>query len=302
MQQLLSYYAEVMPLIMSVVALVVVVLEWIALTLLQKVRSHKEGWVNIFSAALTYFPIFFLNMLFTISLMFWMYQYRLFNLGFDWYVWILAYIGYDFMSYIVHWLSHKVRFLWCIHSVHHSPKEMKTSVAFRGSFAEFLLAPHLIIWLPLLGFHPLLIIIVEGVGQLYGVPLHFSEHIWAGSKWHWLRKFFITPSIHRLHHAKNAIYIDTNYGLTLNLWDRLFCTYQHQVAAEKPVYGITKEINSENLLISQTDEFIALWRDIKNAPGWWNKAKYCFMPPGWNHVDGGETAKQLRKSQSLDSP
>lgn len=292
---MLKEYSEMVPLFMIIGSLSMVTLEWIALTYLHKVERHKEGFVNVGSAMVNFLPLFALNFLLITSLMFGVYQFRLFDLGLEWYVWILAYIGYDFMSYAVHWMSHKVRFFWCIHSVHHSAQEMKASVAFRGSWAEFLLSPHIILWLPLLGFHPLMIIIVEGFALLYGVPLHISEHFAPKTRHTWIRKFIITPSAHRLHHAREGLYLDTNYGLTFALWDNLFGTYQHQESHTPPSYGLRKEIDSENLLISQTDEFAALWRDVKSAPRWIDKVKYLYKPPGWNHLDGGKTAKQIRR-------
>jgi len=295
MRELLEYYSEMIPVFMSIVAFSIVILEWIALTILNRIESHKEGKVSVLSAILTYIPIFITNKFITISLMFWVYQYKLFDLGFKWYVWVLAYIGYDFMSFTIHLLSHKVRFFWCIHSVHHSSKAIKTSVAFRGSFAEFILAPHLILWLPLLGFHPFLIIIVEGFGQLYGVPLHLSEHFSSRFKKSGINKFFITPSAHRIHHAKNDVYIDTNYGLTFSIWDTIFKTGQEEIKQEKPVYGLMKELNSENLLVTQTDEFTSLWKDVKSTSSITNKIKYFVKPPGWNHVDGGVLAKEIRE-------
>lgn len=292
----LLFYSEMIPAIMTLVALIIVIAEWIVLTRLKRIERHKEGIVNVASAALTYLPIFLVNKLFTVSLMFLIYEYRIIDFGFDWYVWVLAYVGYDFMSYVVHVLSHKVRFFWCIHSVHHSPKEMKTSVAFRGSFAEFLLAPHLILWLPLIGFHPLMVIIVEGVGQLYGVPLHFSDRLFGNWRTKKISNFLITPGIHHLHHARNDLYLDTNYGLTFSIWDRLFRTFQREDKSVKPEFGLTKELNSENLVISQTDEFVCLWKDVKSAPGFMNKLRYLVMPPGWDHRNRfAHTAHSVRK-------
>lgn len=294
MNDLLTYYSETVPLFMTVASLVIVAMEWISLTFLRKIENHKEGWVNVLSAALTFLPIFLLNAIFTTALMFGLYQFRLFDLGLEWYVWILAYIAYDFMAYAIHYLSHKVRILWCIHSVHHSAKEMKASVAFRGSFADFLITPQTSLWLPLLGFHPLMILIVEGFAMIYGVPLHLNENSLPKGKWTGLRKLFITPAAHRLHHANNDIYLDTNYGLTFSIWDKIFKTEQAHTH-EKPVYGLTKEINSANIVIAQTDEWVCLWRDLKSAPRLIDKVKYLIMPPGWNHVDGGETARVVRE-------
>lgn len=285
--------SELMPLIMTIVSVLIVMIEWWYLSKMKLIHRHKEGVTNLYSAILTYLPIFMVNTGLTIALMFVIYEYRFLTLSFEWYTWILAYIAYDFMSYLIHFFSHKVRFLWCIHSVHHSPKEMKASVSFRGSFAEFLLAPHLILWLPLMGFHPFQILIIEAVGQLYGVPLHLNEKLFKRRSW--LNYFLVTPSFHRLHHAKNDLYLDTNYALTFTLWDRIFRTFQREEETEAPKLGLTKELESDNLWISQTDEFQSLWRDIKSAPGILNKWKYLIKPPGWNHEDGGMTASMIRR-------
>ncbi|MEM7040937.1 MAG: sterol desaturase family protein, partial [Bacteroidota bacterium] len=259
MENLLSSLSESVPAAMTVAALIMVIVEWLALFITEKMEGHKEGWVNIACGAVSFLPVFLLNFLLTTTLMFGLYSVRLFDLGFEWWVWLLAYIGYDFMSFFTHWASHKVRILWAIHSVHHAPTEMKASVSFRGSFADFLVTPHISLWLPLLGFHPFMIIIVEGVAMLYGVPLHFSEKYMPKSEPSWLRKIFMTPSIHRLHHAKNPHYLDTNYSLTFSIWDHIFQTYQNHVDAEEPEYGVLREHDSANFASSQTHEFKALW-------------------------------------------
>ena len=84
--------------------------------------------------------------------------------------------------------------------------------------------------------------------------------------------------------------------MTFSIWDHLFKTYQKELHLEKPVYGITREMDSENLLETQTDEFTALWRDVKNASGWINKLKYLIMPPGWHPLHGEGTAKYVREA------
>ena len=67
---MLEYYSEMVPMTMTIVAIVIVVLEWIVLTITEKIESHKEGFTNILSAALTYLPIFTVNTFLTIFLMF----------------------------------------------------------------------------------------------------------------------------------------------------------------------------------------------------------------------------------------
>lgn len=139
-----------------------------------------------------------------------------------------------------------------------------------------------------------MIVIVEGVGMIWGVLLHLNESVIPRDRWPWLEPFIITPSAHRIHHARNDIYVDTNYGLTFSIWDHLFSTDQRRVRDQMPEYGLQKQLDSANLIVSQTDEFACLWRDIRSAPRLLDKLAYLVMPPGWNHRDGGRTAKQIR--------
>lgn len=291
--------ASYTPTIITVLAVFTILAEWVYLTLTKGVDSHKEGIVSFISAGLSFFPIFVLTRLVLIGFMFWLYQFRIFDPGLKWYVWILAWVFYDFMWWLVHWLGHNVRLLWCLHSVHHTPKEMKLSVAFRGSFMDFAYVGHTIIWAPLLGFHPFMILIVEALGRLYGILVHVSEK-WAPNKRrNVLEQVFISPSLHRVHHSVNPLYLDQNYGEVLTVWDKLFKTYQPEVPEEKPVFGTVKEIDSENLWDTQTSEFRALWKDIRSTPSILNKLRYLVKPPGWNHRDGGLMALDIRK-KALD--
>ena len=55
-----------------------------------------------------------------------------------------------------------------------------------------------------------------------------------------------------------------------------------------------EKLNSENLWHVQFLLWKELWLDIKKAPTLLDKVKYLFMPPGWNHIDGGKKAKEYR--------
>lgn len=278
----LASLADWTPLAMTVCSLLVVAIEWAALSASGRIRRHREGAVNVASAALTFLPLFFLNKAALVALMFWLYEHRVVDLGRGWAAWVLAYIAYDLTSYLLHRLSHRVRLLWCIHSVHHSAREMKASVSFRGSFSEFLIAPHLTIWLPLLGLHPMMVIVVEGVAMLYGVLLHLNERWTPRGECGWLRRGLITPLTHRLHHANNPVYLDTNYGLTFSVWDHLFGTFQRPVPGEAPAYGLTHDLDSDSLWVSQTDAYRRLWRDMRGAASPQEALLLAVMPPGWS--------------------
>lgn len=276
-----------------IIFIVLVIIEWSMLIITKKIQSNKNGFVNILSYLVESIPYLFLNVMF-FGVMLWLYQYRIFTLDNDWYIWIICYLLYDFLFYAIHYLGHRVRFFWCIHGVHHTAEEMTLTVAIRGSFFGFLLSPHNIIWFPILGFDPFMVLIVDSIAKLYGLYEHVNENL-LPSKNKWIEKILITPSIHRVHHGKNHVYLDRNYGETFSIWDQIFGTFQTELQEEKPDYGIMDDkVDGKNLWQIQTVLWKELWRDIKTAPKLSDKVKYIIMPPGWNHIDGGKDAKEFR--------
>ena len=49
----------------------------------------------------------------------------------------------------------------------------------------------------------------------------------------------MTPAAHRVHHGSNPEYIDKNFGAVFIVWDRLFGTFEREVA--EVVYGIGEQ-------------------------------------------------------------
>lgn len=277
----LQALADTVPAFAIIASIGIVGIEWIALTLTHRITHPRESWLNVACGVASFLPIIALSLAFTLGAMFWLYDLRFVTLGFAWWVWLLAFVAYDFASFVVHLFSHRVRLLWCLHAVHHSAEEMKASVAFRGSFGDVFVLPHAILWLPLLGFHPLMIVIVEGIGLLYAVGLHLSDAYMPASEPRWLRRVLILPSTHRLHHCRNPEYVDTNFGFTFALWDQIFGTCQTHVAGVDPVYGVDDDIDPSRFGDVQTHAFRALWRDVKRTARLRDKLGYVFRRPGW---------------------
>ena len=104
----------------------------------------------------------------------------------------------------------------------------------------------------------------------------------------------VTPSNHRVHHARNDDYVDKNYGGVFIIWDRFFGTYQDELAGEMPVFGLRKPLNSWNPLWANIHVYWNLLVDIKNTPSAVNKIKFAFKKPGWNpskHKNTGHGAQ-----------
>ncbi|WP_299106286.1 sterol desaturase family protein [uncultured Tenacibaculum sp.] len=278
---------------MSVIVLALMLIEWGILIVTNYVEHKKEGVVSIVSYLVQSIPYFLLSKVMIVGTMFLLYENRLFDLGYQWYIWILAYLLYDFTVFFIHYLGHKVRVLWCIHGVHHTAEDMNLTVVARGSIFDVFFTPFNFIWLPVLGFHPFMIFVIEPIARLYATLTHVNEKVIG--KQRWLDKILITPSVHRVHHAKNHIYLDRNYGETFSVWDRIFKTFQKEIDDEKISYGIMHDtLNSESFSDVQFLMWKELWNDVKNAPTFSDKVKYLLKPPGWNHIDGGKMAKEYR--------
>jgi hypothetical protein len=88
--------------------------------------------------------------------------------------------------------------------------------------------------------------------------------------------------------------MDTNFCNLLNIWDRVFGTYQEENKDIEIEYGITREMNTGNFFDVYFGEIVALAKDVYRAPGIKNKVSYLFKPPGWSHTGEHKTAKMVR--------
>ena len=167
----------------------------------------------------------------TLGLHFYVFQFKLFDLSQSmplWANWILTFILIDFIFYIYHRMSHRVRFLWAIHMSHHSSEEMNFAVSFRQAWFGPISKIPFFIMLPLIGLDPTIIAIAGVMSTLWGIIGH-TQIIDKLGPLEWV---FNTPSHHRVHHGSNAQYIDKNYGNLLIIWDRVFRTFEPEKEPE----------------------------------------------------------------------
>ena len=88
--------------------------------------------------------------------------------------------------------------------------------------------------------------------------------------------------------------MDTNFCNLLNIWDRIFGTYQPESDKIPVQYGITREMKKNSFLDAYFGEIVLLVKDVAKAPGLKNKFLYIFMPPGWSHTGAHKTARKTR--------
>lgn len=220
------------------------------------------------------------------------YEYRLFDIGWQWWAWVLVFFLDDFTFYWYHRSAHEVRILWAAHVNHHSSEHMNLATALRQSWGELFFKYFFWAWLPLIGFHPLMVFTMISISLIYQFWVH-TTLINRFPKF--FEMIFNTPSHHRVHHATNIRYLDKNHAGILIIWDRLFGTFEEERADEKPIYGITTNIHTYNPFKIASHEYIAVIKDVKRAPTFKDKLAYIFMPPGWSHDGEDQRAKTLQK-------
>ncbi|MEL6250412.1 MAG: sterol desaturase family protein [Bacteroidota bacterium] len=225
----------------------------------------------------------------------WGYKYALFESDLSWYWWIYGLLVYEFFYWVQHWLAHKVRFFWCLHSPHHAPESMNMFVGFNHNFLETIFyMPFFFGFFPaLLGVNPIIIVVVGAIDAIWGNLLHINEEVMPW-KYGFLEKVLQTPSYHRVHHAQNLRYMDTNYNSITLFWDWALGTLQPLQADEKVQYGITRKVNTGSFWDVQFGEYALLFKDVWKAPGIKNKLFYFVMPPGWSHEGDHKTVKVLK--------
>lgn len=196
-------------------------------------------------------------------------------------VWLLAFVFYDFCYYWNHRIGHERNVFWASHVVHHQSEEYNLSTALRQTSTGFLLSWIFYLPMAIAGVPPLVFLTVAALNLLYQFWVH-TRHI---PKLGWFEWIFVSPSNHRVHHAQNPVYMDRNYGGVFIIWDRLFGTFQEELDEEPVIFGVTTPLASWNPLWANLQFYVQLWRDAVRAASWWDKLRIWFMPTGWRPAD-----------------
>lgn len=138
---------------------------------------------------------------------------------------LAAVVLLDLVRYIQHYLHHSWSWLWRFHKVHHSDADFDLTTGFRfhpletlwthGSYlaAVTLLAP------------PVEAVILVEIASLFQSVFAHANAAMNPRMDALLRRFWVTPEMHRVHHSVLPQEQMSNYGNILPWWDYLFQTY-----------------------------------------------------------------------------
>lgn len=144
---------------------------------------------------------------------------------------ILGWVILDFSMYWQHRFSHLWNWFWKLHRVHHSDIEIDTTSGGRFHTFESFLS---------FGFKLILVILFEIPVEsilFFAILLNFcalfnhSNFKVPTSLEKPLRYLIITPDLHRIHHSVIGEEMNTNFGFSISLWDRLFGTFRSEASS-----------------------------------------------------------------------
>jgi sterol desaturase/sphingolipid hydroxylase (fatty acid hydroxylase superfamily) len=223
-----------------------------------------------------------------------LYEYRLIEIPMVWWGLIALLLADDFSYYWFHRMSHKMRYFWASHVVHHSSQHYNLSTALRQSWTGEISGSFLFYaWMPLVGFDPLWILTAQSINLIYQYWIH-TEVIRKMPRW--FEFLFNTPSHHRVHHGSDLQYLDMNYAGMLIIWDRMFGTFIDETKA--PTYGLITNISTYNPARIAFSEWENLGRDVYKTSGILNKMRCIFAPPGWSPDGSTLTTEELREKDN----
>jgi alkylglycerol monooxygenase len=211
-----------------------------------------------------------------------------------WATWFVAFVLYDLCYYWLHRISHERQLLWAAHVAHHQSEEYNLSTALRQTSTGFLFGWIFYIPLFLLGIPPEVIVSVGAVNLIYQFWVH-TRHV---PELGWLEYVFITPSNHRVHHAQNDCYVDKNYGGVFIVWDRLFGTYQPELADTPCIYGIRGPLQSWSPWRALTHIYVDMLHDIRQAASWGERCQVLIARTGWQPGSIPEAARRQKNDLS----
>jgi sterol desaturase/sphingolipid hydroxylase (fatty acid hydroxylase superfamily) len=168
---------------------------------------------------------------------------------------VVSLLVVTFIGYWAHRLLHRISYLWHIHKIHHSPRNLNWTSIYHMHFLEKLLVGpgHLITALAL-GTE-----LVAPLGIIL-MTLDVLGHANIGVDMGRLSYFISTPQAHRIHHSMDPKHHDSNFGTSIMLWDHLFGTFYYSPDDPPSAYGVDDTV-PETFIKQQIMPLVWIARD-----------------------------------------
>ena len=162
----------------------------------------------------------------------------------------------DVFIYFQHVFSHKWKWLWRLHSIHHSDISLDVTTALRFHVLEIILSILFkIVLIFIFGFDAITVVTFEII--LVSSAMFNHANLKLPKKLdRCLSYIFVTPEFHQVHHSIIHKETDSNYWFFLSIWDKIFGTYTfHKFKVKKIGLSENRDnLNLKDLLLLDIDK------------------------------------------------
>ncbi len=184
---------------------------------------------------------------------------------------IIAILMLDlFAQYLIHYLLHRVPWMWRFHMIHHSDTHVDATTATRHHPGDYITREIFALVAIFLFGIPFAFYAVYRIMTVFFA--YFTHANWSlpTSVDKALSYIIVTPNMHKFHHHFERPWTDTNFGNIFSFWDRMFGTMVYD-DPKQVVYGldILPSEKDENILYQLSVPFR---KDVKTDPDkgfWW---------------------------------
>ena len=167
-------------------------------------------------------------------------------------IWVelgIALLVLDFIAqYAVHYLLHKVKWMWRLHTVHHSDTHVDATTGTRHHPIDFTIRECFALIAVLITGMPIAFYLFYRILTVFFTYFTHANIVLPKNLDKALSLVIVTPLMHKFHHHREMPWTDTNYGNILSIWDRIFGTFLYD-NPKNIAYGldITDAQQDENL-------------------------------------------------------
>lgn len=148
-------------------------------------------------------------------------------------------------AYFIHWLEHKIKWMWKFHLVHHTDTHVDVTTGLRHHPGETIFRITFTILAVMVVGAPIgIVMLYQSLSVLFAHITHANVNLNRKVD-NVLSYVFVTPHMHKVHHHYTQPLTDTNYGNIFSIWDRIFRTFAYVKDTESLKYGIDTHMKPE---------------------------------------------------------
>ena len=163
-------------------------------------------------------------------------------------IWIYTILGLLLLdligAYLVHFIEHKVKFLWRFHLIHHTDRWIDTTSANRHHPGESVIRFVFTTLGVLIVGSPMWMVFLYQTLSVVATQFNHANITLPKKLDVLLSYFIVSPDKHKVHHHYVLPYTDSNYGNIFSVWDRIFGTFS-TLDRENIIYGIDTHMKPE---------------------------------------------------------